>query len=399
MSCFHFSCHPLSPSFWLFLFQLFFLFLVFASIFYYVFSLYFSYLFFQKFIYIDEDFLPPVSIIKPLCGLEENLEANLISFIQQEYPQYQLIFCVQEATDAVINLLEELRAKFPDKDLRLVVSDRTIGHNYKVSNMDNGLAFCDYDFILIADSDIEVKPDYLKTIVQPFKDEKVGVVTCLYQPVAANWLGIIESLNVIGDFIPKVLTAVQTRDVNFAFGSTILIRREVLEAIGCFKAIANNLADDFLLGFLPHKLGYRVELVNYFVRHHQGKENFRDYIDRQIRWQKCILSQGLLSYLGMIFTQGAVTSIIFVLISNWHIFSVCLMIFTILLRITLAYLVGIIYLKARELSGYMGLVIVGDFLNFYTWVLALFKKEIVWRGRRFRVKKHGYLEPIYGTKT
>lgn len=394
MSCFHFFCHPLPPSLWPFLLQSLFLPLVFASIFYYIFSLYYSSLFFNDNPTTDDNFHPPVSIIKPLCGLEDNLKANLTSFIHQEYPQYQIVFCVQNPTDAAIPIVKELIKNFPDKDLRLVVSDRKIGYNYKVSNMANGFAFCDYDFILIADSDIEVKPDYLKTVIQPFKDEKVGVATCLYQPVATNWLGIIESLNVMGDFIPKVLTAVQTRGVNFAFGSTIIIRRKVLEAIGGFGAIANNLADDFLLGFLPHQLGYRGELVNYFVRHHQGEENFKDYINRQIRWQKCILSQGLLSYLGLIFTQGTITSTLLVLINPQNPLSIFLMFLTLLLRITLAYTVGVVFLKNQKSSRYIWLVIVSDFLNFYTWILALSKREIMWRGRRFRVKKYGYLEPI-----
>lgn len=130
------------------------------------------------------------------------------------------------------------------------------------------------------------------------------------------------------------------------------------------------------------------------MRHHQGEENFKDYINRQIRWQKCILSQGLLSYLGLIFTQGTITSTLLVLINPQNPLSIFLMFLTLLLRITLAYTVGVVFLKNQKSSRYIWLVIVSDFLNFYTWILALSKREIMWRGRRFRVKKYGYLEPI-----
>lgn len=374
-----------------FMVTLFFLPLVLGAIAFYLSSICGVKKFFERKTLIDEDFTPPISILKPLCGLEDNLKENLISFIKQDYPQYQIIFCVREPDDPVIILVEELISSFPDYHLKLVRCDRTFGYNYKVSNLINGLPHCDYDFILIADSDIEVKPDYLKTVIQPFKEEKIGVVTCLYQSRGNDLISILESLNMSGNFIPRVLTAKELEGVKFAFGSTIIIRKKVLELIGNFDKLANNIADDFLLGNLPTQLGYQVELVNYIVTHHTGKETLKNYLTRQIRWLKCILIQGLFRYLGMIFTQGIVVSTLYMIVNPFN-FSVLILLFTTYaIRLYLAYLVGVKYLNNPTSFQYLGLTILVDFINFYLWIIAFFDNKIKWRNHKFTVNKKGEL--------
>jgi len=350
--------------------------------------------FFEEEIEINEDFTPPISILKPLCGLEDNLKEYLTSFIEQDYPQYQIIFCVQDPNDPVIILVQELIASFPDYDLKLIISNKVFGYNYKVSNLINGLSHCDYDFILIADSDIEVKSDYLKTIVQPFQEEKIGVVTCLYQSIGNDFISILESLNMSGNFIPRVLTAKQLEGVKFAFGSTILIRKNVLAEIGNFDKLTNNIADDFLLGNLPTQLGYQVKLVNYIVTHHTGKETFKNYLTRRKRWFKCIRVQRLGGYIGMIFTQGIVTSSLFIILSKFNFYALILLLITYIIRLYLAYFIGIKYLKNTASSQYLGLTILVDFINFYIWIIALFGNNIKWRNQQLIVDKNGELRDI-----
>lgn len=362
-----------------------------GAIAFYVYSIYGVKSFFEEEIDINESFSPGISILKPLCGLEDNLRENLTSFIQQNYPQHQIIFCVRDVNDPVIILVQELMASFPEKDLQLIVCDRIFGYNYKASNLVNGLPHCDYDFILIADSDIEVKADYLKTIIQPFQEEKIAVVTCLYESVGNHLVSILESLNMSGNFIPRVITAKKLEGVKFAFGSTIVIRKKVLEEIGNFDQLINNIADDFLLGNLPTKLGYRVKLVNYIVTHHVGKETFINYLTRQIRWLKCIRVQRFWGYIGMIFTQGIATSTIFLCISNFKFFAFLLLIITYFLRLNLAYQVGIKYLKNSTCYQYLGLTILVDFINLYIWIKALFGNQIKWRDNEFIVNKDGEL--------
>lgn len=269
--------------------------------------------------------------------------------------------------------------------------DRIFGYNYKVSNLKNGLPHCDYDFILIADSDIEVKSDYLKTIIQPFQEKKIGVVTCLYQSIGNDLISILESLNMSGNFIPRVLTAKELEGVKFAFGSTILIRKKVLAEIGNFDKLGNNIADDFLLGNLPTQIGYQVKLVNYIVIHHTGKETFKNYLTRKIRWLKCIRVQRLGGYLGMIFTQGIITSTLFFLLNKFDFYILILLLATYIIRLKLAHLVGIKYLQNKNSCQYLGLTILVDFINFYVWIVALFGKKIKWREYEFIVDKNGEL--------
>ncbi len=369
----------------------FFLPLILGAISFYLYSIYGVKNFFEEKIEINEGFTPPISILKPLCGLEDNLKQYLISFIEQDYPLYQVVFCVRDPDDPVIILVEELIASFPDHDLTLIKCDRIFGYNYKVSNLINGLPHCDYDFILIADSDIEVKSDYLKTIIQPFQEEKIGVVTCLYQSMGNDLISILESLNMSGNFIPRVLTAKQLEGVKFAFGSTILIRKKVLAEIGNFEQLSNNIADDFLLGNLPTKIGYQVKLVNYIVTHHIGKETFKNYLTRRIRWLKCIRVQRLGGYLGMIFTQGIVTITLFFIVTQFNLYIFILLLITYFIRLKLAYLVGIKYLSNPNSSQYLGLTILVDFISFYVWIMALFGNKIKWREHEFIVNKNGEL--------
>jgi len=376
-----------------------FLILVLGSIFYYLYSIYSAQKFFLFKDNIKWDFYPPISILKPLYGLEVNIVENLTSFIQQNYPSYQIIFCVREKDDPVINIVNNLIDNFPNYDLKLVVNNRLIGYNYKVSNLANGLEFCDYDLILIADSDIQVKPDYLATIIKPFQDEKVGIVTCLYQSLGNSLVSIIESIGICCDFIPSVLTARQLEGVKFAFGSTILIRKKVLERLGNFETIANSLADDFLLGNLTTTLGYEVILSNYIVTHNIEEETFNNYFLRQIRWFRCIKIQRFKGYLGMIFTQGLINSIIFMVMSKFSLLSLLLLLITFSLRLILGYLVGVKYLKNETCTQYLGLVFFVDIIRFFIWLIGLFGNKIQWKDNHFILDKNGQISESLKSKS
>lgn len=366
-----------------------------VSIAYYCFCLYAIESFFKVENNLHSDFTPAISILKPLCGLEKNLEKYLTSFINQRYPQYQIIFCVREQNDSVISLVEKLIKKFPQQDLKLVVSDRIIGHNYKVSNLANGLEYCKHDLILMADSDIEVREDYLTTIVQPLKNEKVGVVTCLYQSHGNNFISILESLSIAGHFIPNVLTAEKVEGIQYAFGSTILIRKKVLQEIGSFSNLANSLADDFLLGNLPKKLGYQVVLSHYLVEHHIEEENLSNYIDRQIRWYRGIRVQRFAGYLGLLLTQGNIVSVFFALISLGSPLSLVLLLISFFSRLLMLYKIGIEKLKNKTIYNYLELIVFVDFLIFYVWFIALFGNRIRWRNHEFILDKQGQLTPNF----
>jgi ceramide glucosyltransferase len=214
---------------------------------------------------INPKFHPPVTILKPLCGVDKGTYTNLASFCQQNYPQYQIIFGVRSSTDPSIEVVEKLIQQFPEIDISLVVKDHILGANLKISNLANAVTAAKHDILVIADSDILIGSDYLQTVIQPLKDEKVGVVTCLYRSTAQGIATILEAICTATDFQPGILVSKQLEGIKFALGSTIVIRKTTLAKIGGFAAVADYLADDYQLGYLPTQAGDKVVLSSYIV--------------------------------------------------------------------------------------------------------------------------------------
>ncbi|MEH1794052.1 MULTISPECIES: glycosyltransferase [unclassified Nostoc] len=196
------------------------------------------------------NFSPPITILKPICGLDRDIYENLATFCQQEYSTYQIIFSVLSPQDPGIDVVKQIIRDFPRLDIHLIICERIIGANLKVSNLANALSFAKYEILVIADSDIRVGEDYLQRVVQPLHDNKVGVVTCLFRSVAEGWVEILEAIGTACYIHATSLAGKQLEGMKCAFGSTIVIRKEVLKAIGGFEAIADDLADDFQLGYL-----------------------------------------------------------------------------------------------------------------------------------------------------
>ncbi|MFM8008609.1 MAG: glycosyltransferase, partial [Dolichospermum sp.] len=194
--------------------------------------------------------------------------------------------------------------QFPEIDISLVVKDYIIGANLKISNLANAVTSAKYDILVIADSDIRVCSQYLKTVIQPLQDEKVGVVTCLYRSTAQGIATILEAICTATDFQPSILVSKQLEGIKFALGSTIVIRKTTLAKIGGFAAVADYLADDYQLGYLPAQVGDKVVLSNYIVEHGLGHSSLLDSINRQIRWARCIRVSRPGGYIGLIFTFG-----------------------------------------------------------------------------------------------
>lgn len=362
-----------------------------VAICFYCYSIYAAIAFFTQPHTIDPAFLPPVTILKPICGVDRDAEENLASFCQQDYPAYQIIFAVRDRQDPAIAIIAKLIQQFPHVDIQLVVSDRIIGANLKVSNLANAVTAAKYEILLIADSDIRVGKDYLQRIVQPLQDEKVGVVTCLYRSLAQGWVTSFEALGISSSFHPGVLVSNQLEEIKFAFGSTILIRKPALEAIGGFNAIADYLADDFQLGYLPAQVGYRVFLSNYIVDHILDESTLADVIQRQIRWLRCIWVSRPWGYLGLLFTYGTVTSLLLLLVTKGSIISWTSLVITWILRLIMAWVIGVRVFNDPVTKEYFWLIPVRDFMHFAIWCYGFFGKTITWRGQQLRLIQGGKL--------
>src|SRR5581483_2382342 len=195
------------------------------------------------------DFTPPVTILIPVRGADHNTHENFASFCRQDYPEFQIVFGVREADDPAVRVIRKLQGDFPARQIELVISPTEIGYNAKVSNLQNMYARAGHDLLIIVDSDIRVGPDYLRRVVAPMRRPGVGMVTCLYRGAGAETAAaLVENIGISSTFSAEVVTARALEGIRFALGSTILTRRELLEKIGGFHAVADYLADDFLLG-------------------------------------------------------------------------------------------------------------------------------------------------------
>jgi ceramide glucosyltransferase len=361
------------------------------AVFYYSYAIYASIAFFARPQVINPAFYPPISILKPICGLDSDSYTNLASFCQQDYPTYQIIFGVRSAADPAIPTLHQIIRDFPRIDIRLVVDERTIGTNLKVSNLANIEPYALYDLLLISDSDIKVGPDYLRRIVQPMQHLKTGVVTCLYRSRVQNPIAALEALSISTDFHANVLVARQLGWLKFAMGSSILIRQTVLQKMGGLKAICDYLADDFMMGNLAAKTGYKVVLSDYVVEHTLDTDNWVDLVQHQTRWNRCTRAASFSGYLGLFLGHGIPLSLLFVLLNHGSSFSWSILAFTWLARLLMGWVIGVKSLQDTVAKKLFWLIPLRDLLSFGLWSYGLIGDRISWRGKTFRIGKEGKL--------
>jgi ceramide glucosyltransferase len=241
--------------------------------------------------------LPPVTILKPLCGAEPETYECLRSFFDQAYPEFQVIFGVCDPQDPVVAIVNRLQGEFPLRDLQMAVERRQHGSNRKVSNLINMMPLARHEYLVLSDSDVQVKRDYLAKVVAPLLDDGVGIVTCAYRgcPRRGLW-SLLGALFINEWFIPSVRVAAMAGSRAFAFGTTIAMRREVLAGIGGFTAIADQLADDYRLGELTRRQGLRTVLSEVVVEVCVAERSFGELIRHELRWLRTIRALRPLGY-------------------------------------------------------------------------------------------------------
>ena len=362
-----------------------------VAIFYYCLAAYSAIAFLSQSTPINPEFHPPISILKPLCGLDNHTYENLASFCRQDYPNYQIIFGVQDPNDPVVAVVQQIMQDFSAIEMQLVISDQAIGTNLKISNLANAAIEADHAILLISDSDIRVGSDYLIKVVQPLCNPSVGVVTCMYRSQVQGWTAAFEALGISTELAPTTLVSRTLSGMNFGIGATIAIRRSVLNAIGGFQAVANYLHDDFHLGRMPFDAGYQVVLSHYVVNHGLDTNSFSDLIQHQTRWNRGIRVCQPWGYAGQIFTFGTVTSLLFLLTTQasqlgWIVLSV-----TWLFRLTMAWIVGVNVLNDPTVKKLFWLVPLSDLMRFALWCYGFVGDRIEWRGRHLKLTKEGKL--------
>ncbi|MGH9743923.1 MAG: glycosyltransferase, partial [Candidatus Acidiferrum sp.] len=251
-------------------------------------------------------FAPPVSIIKPVRNVDREAYENFASFCRLDYPEYEVVFAVSDPDDPVIPVIQKIRQSFPNCSVRLVTAAANLGANKKVNNLCQLVKEARHELIVMSDSDVRVDLDYLREVVAPFADRRVGVVTAFYRSISGEGLAsALEDLGMYTDSAPSALVARKLEgNMRFAFGWTMATTKKVLSEIGGFESLVNHHSDDFELGNRISELGYLVELMRKPVDMVLPDECFREFLKHELRWSIGLRNVRPLGYLGMIFTHG-----------------------------------------------------------------------------------------------
>jgi ceramide glucosyltransferase len=332
--------------------------------------------------------LAPISILKPLKGTDPEIYQSFRSHCLQDYPEYEIVFGVNDPSDPAIESVNALQREFPQRRIRLVVSPEVLGANVKVSNLAQMLAEARYDYLIVNDSDIRVEPDYLRRVTAPLADPRVGMVTCLYRGVAGVTLGSrLESLGISTDFCAGVLAARQLEGgIHFGLGSTLVFRRSELEKIGGFRSIVDHLADDYELGKRIADLGLAVRLSDVVVETYLPAYRLRDFFAHQLRWARGVRDARAGGYFGLVFTFGTLWAFLAVVASKGAMWSWGTLACTLLLRFAVAVVVGRSVLGDPQVLEYAWLIPLRDLVAVAVWIVSLGGHTVIWRGDRFRLK-------------
>ena len=330
----------------------------------------------------------PVSILKPLKGVDPEIWESFCSHCEQQYPEFELIFGVSDPADPACEAVPKLQAKYPARSIKLVVCERVLGANVKVSNLAQMLPEARYEILLVNDSDIRVAPDYLRQVVAPLADPQIGLVTCLYRAEPARTLGSrLEALGVSTDFMPGVLSArFLEKGMHFGLGSTLVFRRRDLASIGGFEAFLDYLADDYELGRRIALSGKQIELSPAIVTTFLPAYTLRQFWQHQLRWSRTIRDSRRWGYVGLIFTFGLPWSLAMLIAARsaawaWALFAV-----TLGARLLVGVGTAITALHDRQVLADIFLLPLRDLIAPFVWAAGLVGNRIHWRGDDFYLK-------------
>ena len=337
----------------------------------------------------------PVSILKPLRGTDPEMYESFRSHCLQDYPEYEIIFGVSDANDPAIQLVQQLKAEFPQRPIRLMVCPERLGSNTKVSNLAQMARQARHEYIIVNDSDIRVEPDYLRRVLAPLTDPEVGLVTCLYRGIANATLGSrLESLGISTDFAAGVLVAQTVENgIRFGLGSTLAFRRRDLQAIGGFEALVDYLADDYQIGSRIATLGLKVKLSDVVVDTFLPRYTLRGFFDHQLRWARTVRDSRFWGYVGLGLTFGLPWAVLALIFSPGAAWAWALLACTAAIRLAVAIVVGKSVLQDRQVVRSLVLIPVRDVFALLVWIVSFAGHRIVWRGDHFNLE-NGKLKRI-----
>jgi ceramide glucosyltransferase len=335
---------------------------------------------------------PPVTVLKPIYGLDKGLEDNLLSLCRQDYPDYQIVIGVQRTDDPALPLLRRLAIEYADR-ITLVVKPSEPVVNGKVQNLVNALEHARHDILIISDSDVRLAPDYLQAIVAPLADPAVGYVCTLYRSVKADhWFEKFELLSLNADFVPSIIFSAVTGAANFCLGASVAFRNTDLKAIGGMGALGDYLVEDYELGRRLIGMGKRMVLSPHIVEVLADYSSLSTWWHHQIYWDQNTWAANPVGFALTILTRAVPFALVFALL-RFDAVGVAVLAAALGIRITTAAVISGAYLKDREGLKALWLLPLRDVLALASWYIALTRRTFVWRGHRFGLTKNGRIVP------
>lgn len=355
------------------------------------------------------DHAPPVSVLKPLKGLDDNLFDNCESICLQDYPEYEIIFSLQDHNDPAYPVVKKIKDKYPDKDITILVEPCDRGLNPKVNNLIPALRIARYEHILISDSNILVDRNYLKSIVQHMADPDVGLVSNLIAGVGGKTLGsIFENLHLNSFIMGSVCFLDRFLKMPCVVGKSMLMRKSDLQAIGNLAAVKDVLAEDYVIGKKMHKQGKKVILSKHVIKNVNEYWGMRRFLNRHTRWSKMRWKIGGASYISELVCNPVCTSFAPIMLGEISRFTISFALAVSVLKILGDLWIRKILMRHEEETSRhneihntgiiplhalaYALVPLKDLLIGLIWIVPFVSDTVVWRGNRYLIKKDSALE-------
>ena len=333
-------------------------------------------------------------MLKPVHGVDFASEENFASFCRQNYPNYEILFAANDESDPAVPLIRKLIASYPERKIRLVVGAPFVGENRKVNSLALMAREASHEMLAITDGDVRVGPDYLGTVVAPFKDSSTGAVTSLYRGVAQHsFFGELEALGAATDFAAGVLVAERAEGLHFALGASIVTTKSWIQRIGGLEPIAHLLADDYELGNRIAEAGGEVILSSEVVATMYPVQTLQGFWDHQLRWARTVRLCRPISYIGLIFTHGLPWAVLAAILAPTKLVATACIAAYILLRLAVAWAVGVRVLHDDTVRRRWWLIPVRDAIHFVIWLASFASNRVTWGDAQFTMEK-GQMIPV-----
>jgi ceramide glucosyltransferase len=344
-------------------------------------------------------FRPGVSVLKPLHGDEPGLEENLTSFFEQDYPEFEILFCARHNSDAGLRVARRVAERFPHVKTRILTCDEPPWPNARTYSLEIMRRKARYSILVTSDSDVRVGPGYLTSVVEPLSDPKVGMVTCLYRGVTRQGLWAqLEAMGMSIEMTSGVLVAEMLEGMKFALGPTMVMRQSTVEKIGGFEKVAEYYADDFMLGKWTAKAGETVVLSSYIIEHHVVNASFKESVVHQQGWATSTRFSRPLGHLGEVMTYAIPFGLLGVaaLGTTHHLaLGIGLLAVTVLDRVLLCLLVASSVVDDRAAFRKAWLYPLRDLMGFCFWVRSYFGSyRLRYRGDPYKLLSQGKLRKL-----